>query len=64
MSPFWSNAELLPSSVREKVRKGPRRSAKEYAESREKVKDNVQEAEEAREENHDVAEVMLYIECN
>lgn len=62
--PFWQNLELLPSSAREKARNKPERSSEEYADSREKVKEGVQEAKESREQNESVAEVMLYIEFN
>jgi hypothetical protein len=64
MSPFWQNAELLPSAIRDKARETPKRSAQEYAESREKVKQGVREAGEHTKNSKQSAEVMLYIELN
>ena len=62
--PFWQNLDLLPSSTREHARERPKRSATEYAESREKVQEGLKEATEKSKLNEVSAEVLLYIELN
>lgn len=64
MSPFWQNLELLPSSVRQKLREKAPRTPEEYEESREKVKEGLREGDEHKEREKDAAEVLLYIETN
>lgn len=64
MSPFWQNLELLPSSVRQKLREKAPRSPEEYEESREKVKEGLREGDEHKEKEKGAAEMMLYIEVN
>lgn len=64
MSPFWQNLELLPSSVRQKIREKAPRTPEEYEESREKVKEGLREGDEHKEKEKGLAEVTLYIEVN
>ena len=62
MSPFWQNLDLLPSMVREKAKEKPKRSAKEYAEGREKFQEGLKEAKERSRLSDVAAEVLFYIE--
>lgn len=64
MSPFWQNLDMLPSSTREKAREKKERSPEEYAEGREKVQEQVQQAKEHMKLNDVAADVLYYIEMN
>lgn len=62
MSPFWQNLDLLPSMMREKAKERPKRSADEYAKSREQFQEGLKEAKNRSKLSDIAAEVLFYIE--
>jgi len=62
--PFWQNLDLLPSSERQSAHERPKRSAGEYAQSREMFQEGLKEATEKSKLNEVSAEVLMYIELN